>query len=232
MLKKILKIKLKTLKLCFLAFALFLGASFSKRGHEMYLYEHKGKSIVYLESISGGSKATGFQVEGESGLQYIMTNRHVCDGLTKDHNQIKWENIEGKSGYVGVLYRDIQADICLLEPAEGISPLRVANKIYAREKLALVGHPGGRGLTYEEGFFVEPKMIRLRTYCYEDKFRYCYVNYSSNHLNNIAYPGNSGSPVLDFFGNVVGVLFAGSRSYVTVAYMVPLEDIQRILLKH
>lgn len=181
----------------------------------------------------GSASATGFQVEAESGKMYIMTNRHVCDGLRSyEDSKIMWENIEGKFGYVSVVYRDEKADLCLLEPAEGLKPLGVAGKILSKEKLALVGHPGGRGLTYEEGFYVENKKIRLRNYCYEDRLRFCYITYASNHLNNIAYPGNSGSPVMDFFGNVVGVLFAGSPAYSTVSYMVTLEDIQRVLSKH
>lgn len=231
MMKKILKMKLKALRIVLLISLLFLGASFSQRLHEMYLYEYKGKSVVYLEGLNGGS-ATGFQVKADSGKLYIMTNRHVCDGLIEDINTIKWENIEGKSGYVSPVYRDRLADLCLLEEAEGISPLSIAGTLYAREKVALVGHPGGRGLTYEEGFFVEKKIIRLRNYCYENKSRQCYINYSCNHVNNIAYPGNSGSPILDFYGNVVGVLFAGSSAYSTVSFVVKLEDIQRVLSIH
>jgi S1-C subfamily serine protease len=199
----------------------------------MYLYEYKGKSVVFLESLLSRGSGTGFQVEGESGNLYIMTNRHVCDGLTRNgERSIRWENIEGKSGYVEIIYRDVKADLCLLEPAEDVSPLGIASNLFAREKVALIGHPGGRGLTYEEGFFVEKKKIRIRTYCHENGRRYCYVSYSSNHVNNIAYPGNSGSPIMDFFGNVVGVLFAGSRSYNTVSYMVPLEDVRRVLSLH
>lgn len=228
-----MRIKLKTIKVALILSILFLSASFSQRIHEMYLYEYKGKSVVYLKSVLGGGSATGFQVRAESGNMYIMTNRHVCDGLLSRHaTSIMWENIEGKFGFVNVVYRDSKADLCLLEPAEDISPLSIASEIYPREKVALVGHPGGRGLTYEEGFVVESTTIRLRNYCYENRFRQCYFNYSSNHVNNIAYPGNSGSPILDFFGNVVGVLFAGSPSYPTVSFTVLLEDIQRVLLAH
>jgi len=210
---------------------LFFASVFSQRVHEIYLYEYKGKSVVYLSAIGLGS-ASGFQVMSESGKLFIMTNRHVCDGMTRYDNEIMWENIEGKVGFVKPVYRDEKADLCLLEPADDLAPLGIAGKIYSREKLALVGHPGGRGLTFEKGYYVERKTIRLRNYCYENKRRYCYINYTSNHLNNIAYPGNSGSPVMDFFGRVVGVLFAGSPSYPTVSYMVPLEDIKRVLSKH
>lgn len=52
---------------------------------------------------------------------------------------------------------------------------------------------------------------------------FCAKTYRSGHINAIAYAGNSGSPILNKWGNVVGVLFAGSASQNTASYIVPLE---------
>ena len=53
-------------------------------------------------------------------------------------------------------------------------------------------------------------------------------NLKSNMFNGISYGGNSGSPVVNFWGDVVGVLYAGSR-HVTDSYVVPLHYLKRIL---
>ena len=58
---------------------------------------------------------------------------------------------------------------------------------------------------------------------------YCLKRLESQHINNIAYGGNSGSPVVDKFGNVIGVLFAGRRDQPTASYTVPLKEIKEFL---
>jgi len=58
---------------------------------------------------------------------------------------------------------------------------------------------------------------------------YCIKNMVSQHINNIAYGGNSGSPVVDKFGNVIGVLFAGRGDQPTASFTVPLAEIKKFL---
>lgn len=58
---------------------------------------------------------------------------------------------------------------------------------------------------------------------------YCTKTFNSQYINNIAYGGNSGSPVVDKWGNVVGVLYAGRGDQPTASYTVPLRNIQDFL---
>ena len=213
-----------------MAACLMLIAIFSERCHELYLYEYKGSSIVLLTGLNGGS-ATGFQVQAASGELFIMTNRHVCDGLVDKEPVVMYE-VNGFLGMSSVVYRDTKADLCLLEPATGIRPLDIASKVYGKEKLALIGYPGGRGLSYETGFFVENTMIPIANYCYDNIKELCDYHYETYHINVISYGGNSGSPILDVFGNVVAVLFAGRRDQPTATHAVPLTEIQRVLEAH
>jgi hypothetical protein len=52
----------------------------------------------------------------------------------------------------------------------------------------------------------------------------------SKMFNGIAYGGNSGSPVVNFWGNIVGVLYAGGRQ-PTDSYLVPLIYLKQALEK-
>ena len=60
-------------------------------------------------------------------------------------------------------------------------------------------------------------------------YNLCYATgLKSKMLNGISYGGNSGSPVVNFWGNVVGVLYAGGRQ-VTDSYVVPLRYLKNML---
>jgi len=53
-------------------------------------------------------------------------------------------------------------------------------------------------------------------------------NINAVMLNGISYGGNSGSPVVNFYGNLVGVLFAGGQQ-PTDTYLVPLNEVKALL---
>ena len=59
----------------------------------------------------------------------------------------------------------------------------------------------------------------------------CIRKYRSYSTTAVAYPGNSGSPVVNRYGNVIGVLFAGSSQQERDNYVVPLAELKRVLNK-
>lgn len=58
---------------------------------------------------------------------------------------------------------------------------------------------------------------------------YCFNTFDSQYVNNISYGGNSGSPIVNKYGRVVGVLYAGRRDQPTASYTVPLSSIEDFL---
>lgn len=191
---------------------------------------------------SGG---TGFNVVAPSGKNYILTNAHICDGATD--NQLLVEASGARPVYRRILENSGNTDLCLLEGFHNTNPLTLANDVRVGAKLTVLGHPLLNPLVKREGVLIgvqdtwvvdgrtpleectKPKhSIRmLRTWLGPQET--CAVTIKKSYLTDIeAYPGNSGSPVVNQFGSVIGALYAiNNRS--NWAILVPLSDIQTLL---
>lgn len=240
MIKKLLKKLLKHLIKGFLlaVFSLCLIGS-SATLFESYIYDYKGNSVVKLtafpDSYAGG---TGFSIKTEKGNIYTLTNAHVCEvsPIMFAHKQ------NGQIQQVRVLKVYKKHDLCLMEQVHGLRPLKIASSIDLHERVWLVGHPGGRPLTMESGHYAGDRTIKLMVKCKKRKRKikedavslfqllgYCLKPMKAQYINNISYGGNSGSPVLNIYGNVVGVLFANSRGNPSDSYTVPLWAVHDFL---
>jgi S1-C subfamily serine protease len=185
---------------------------------DKYYYEYKGSSIVKVLRVDNqNSGGTGFQIQAPSGLKYIMTNNHVCE-IKDKFNQVIVESTEGIRHKLLVLHQYAEHDLCLLEPFPDMRPLRIAKNIYMAERVYLIGHPRLAPLTFERGYYRGNMLINIG-----------FEFYSTFSFNLISYGGNSGSPIIDVYGNVVSVLFAGMRGAANFTYGVPLNHIHKFL---
>jgi S1-C subfamily serine protease len=241
-------------RLVIISALIICGVLFGNRAHKAYLYNYKGSSVVMLKGFFAGqnSGGTGFQVETRNGNQYTMTNYHVCMLGGKSKTLLASQN-NGKSVNLKILYYSKLHDLCLLEPIKELKPLKLANNAITHEEVHIVGHPRLELRSFESGSIVSKKIIRiiiptLREHaCKSGKeilpfmfitpklkrlletYKFCGETLVAVHTNAISYGGNSGSPVLDDFGNIVGVLFAGTRGIPTSSLIVPLESVKAFL---
>lgn len=214
--------------------------------HHKYLRNEAGPASVMLLGKRGGG--SGFHVEAPSGKTYILTNAHVC-GLAVN-GKIK---VVSAAKNITTTRKVIQVydshDLCLVEPIDGIDGLEVANNSDVSDTIYVAGNPRLVPFSINKGEVIGRRIIEILDavnitreecdgrYIQLDGFAamiygfdsVCLKERDSIEANVISYPGNSGSAVVNGYGNVVAVLFAGDNDMPTDAYLVPLDFIQDFL---
>ena len=186
------------------------------------VYKRAVGSIVELYSVqpskepgktSAGS-GTGFVFEVK-GRRVVLTNHHVtaCGGITLAQFR------DGFKTALHVLDGSPRCDLAALTPAgstlEKYKPLPPAAKRSLRlgEKVMAIGHPIGETNHISVGFFTGELMRggqpRLR-------------------LSMTVDPGNSGGPLFDQKGRVVGVIVAKHKQSENIAYAVPMRLVEKL----
>jgi S1-C subfamily serine protease len=235
------------LKSIALAGTIIYGAIIAPELHNHYLRWEVGESVVQVLHPSQFGGGTGFAIKGDSGKEYIMTNRHVCEVGEKGYVRIQTLK---KSYFKKIVYKDPVHDLCLIEGVRGLSPISIGSDLNKGDFLYVVGHPGLRQLTTSVGEYIGNKRIELmfdvekREQCpgrvielpplyqmFTGKEFICLRSYSALATSAVIYGGNSGSPVVNRWGNLIGVAFAGSTEQERDNYIVPLHFVKRVLEK-
>ena len=233
----------KIIKGICLAIAILVLPLMGHRVHKHYLYDIKGMSVVKLLGPNNGG--TGFQVKYND-KQYTLTNYHICMVAYEETDTLKSTDYFGNTRRLKVIARYLENDLCVLEPINYLPAISLASNYYMHEQVYLIGHPRLEALTMQTASLVakyEIDMIvarRLEDVCntaenvsmtnrFATDIHYCNDLFMALHANVISYGGNSGSPVVDDFGRLIGVLFAGQRNAVTASYIVPLEAVKDFL---
>jgi hypothetical protein len=171
----------------------------------------RGKKATVLVEVStprGDASGTGFCID-KSGL--FITNAHVVEDavrvrLVLDIGLKSQRNLSAK-----VLRADDEFDLALLkiDPDRGLTPLELgkADTLTLTEPLTTFGFPFGHLPAIARGVAPEVTVIRSRvTSLKMENAKLRFVQFDGQ-LN----PGNSGGPVLDDGGQVVGVVVATVR---------------------
>jgi hypothetical protein len=186
-------------------------------------------------------------VAAPSGKSYILTNRHICN-LRDKENRLTVRFPKMRRTYdMRVIEISKKHDLCLVESVPSFKKtLKVSSGSHVGQGVFVVGHPKLYGLTVAEGEYIEEAEISVVTskkiggehnIVHRERsprkggggFLPTVVLYKSARFHVYSRGGNSGSPIVNFKGNIVSVLFAGNRYDVMETYGVPYRYITEFL---
>lgn len=172
-------------------------------------------SVVKIDGQGCGGvvEGSGFVI----GPDLVATNAHVIAGITAprvlDHN--------GSHGGTPIWF-DPNLDFAILRvPNLSGDPLVFASEHVSRgTNGAILGYPGGGPLTAKPAVIIDEfTAIGRNIYNQDVTERDVY------ELHAEILPGNSGGPVIDPNGSVVGVVFAESTTYNKIGYALSNSEV-------
>lgn len=244
---------LKILKSVLTVVVLMLSVVFTvltaDRAHKEYLEHLIGKEILFVKSTSQSElkgSATGFHIKARSGNTIFVTNAHVCQLADKNGILlVQDKNYSNRFIPKRVIEIYENNDLCVVEPLAGYEGLNVADGLSVGEPVWAIGYPLGESLNISNGRVKDFGVTRLRVNTPLEKCtgpnlkvesvmmwlaieKICVADYESVQTDVIIYGGNSGSPLLNIWGNVVGVVFAANMR-TNWGRAVPLSHLNKLL---
>lgn len=220
--------------------------------HKHYMRSAVGPSVVKIVKLGDEGQVlgggTGFEIEYKKN-SYIMTNAHVCDMYQgkKDAN-ILMPN--GELRKREILKISDETDLCLISGIKELPSLHLGNSAHLGEIISVVGHPrllplnvadgdilgidtvdvgvGIIGIDVKAEDCMKPKNKTIELKTFFGDLTLCTEEVRAYQTTAEIFPGNSGSPVVNTYGNVVGVAFA-SDNETHYALVIPLEEVQDFL---
>ena len=167
---------------------------------------------VVATGCGGHRLGSGFAISATQ----IVTNAHVVVGT----EYVSVSTPQGRQATATIVLLDPSRDIAVLYiPGLNLHPLKPFNGYDSQ--VAAIGYPGGGAETVTAGVVDRPQVIEVSD---------IYGNHVARHEVWITHanlhPGNSGGPLVNSQGAVMGLVFAASTTDTGVAYALTNNEIQ------
>jgi len=177
-----------------------------------------GDSVVRVLSTACGLgiEGSGWAVEPE----IIVTNAHVIAG--SDDTTVTTQ--DGVELDAVPIYYEPRQDLALLRVGAPLSPLPISSQRNEGESGAVLGYP-------ENGpYSLSPARIgETRATISEDSYGSGPIERTIVAMSGVVRSGNSGGPLVDPRGDVVGTVFAATTSGPRGGFAIPAEQVREAL---
>ncbi|HEY4024871.1 MAG TPA: MarP family serine protease [Candidatus Dormibacteraeota bacterium] len=150
---------------------------------------------------------------------YLITNAHVVSGTT---NTILSQDVTRQTGIrASVVLFDPERDVAILYAPQVTAPALAQGSGTRGTQGAVIGYPGGGAETVGASVIEQSTTAEGRD-IYNDKL----VDRAIWILAAEVRPGNSGGPLIDLQGHVLGLVFAASSTNAQQAYALTNDEVQ------
>ena len=176
---------------------------------------------VFGQTVQTASSGSGFVITEDG---YIVTNHHVVAGA----HSVTITLYNGDTYDAAVIGSDSDYDLAVLKiEAEGLSPVTLGNSadVNVGDTVLAIGNPLGE-LTFSQSQGSVSSSNRA-------------INVNGTPFNMIQVdasinPGNSGGPLMNLYGEVVGIVSAKYSSYANTAveglgFAIPISDVHTVI---
>jgi len=172
---------------------------------------------VFNQVVENAASGSGFLITSDG---YILTNYHVVENAS----QVKVTLYSGESYDAAIIGGDEDYDIAVLKIAASDLPavtLGDSSKLLIGETIAAIGNPLGE-LTFS--------MSQGIVSCVDRAINVDGTPFNMIQVDCSINPGNSGGPLVNTYGEVVGIVSAKYSSYSTttvegIGFAIPINDV-------
>ena len=176
---------------------------------------------IFGQTTQSASSGSGFIISQDG---YIVTNYHVINGASS----VKVTLYNGDTYDATVIGGDSDYDVAVIKiDATGLSPVTLGNSedVNVGDTVLAIGNPLGE-LTFS--------MSQGIVSCCDRAINVDGTPFNMIQVDASINPGNSGGPLVNLYGEVVGIVSAKYSSYSDTSveglgFAIPISDVQAII---